>query len=74
MNTEEFNLSELINENWTDPVKDFIYTEDVKEFIRLLKDKQNEVMRLYDHHRIGFLEFLHRIQQIPIELAGDKLT
>ena len=63
--SEEFNLSKRINTDWTDPVRDFIHTNDVKEFIKRLKE--------------GYL-YLHegnRHEKLMIDkidkLAGDKL-
>lgn len=75
-NEKEFNLSDkrdvsIKSLKFGEP----IYLEtDVKEFIKRLKEGQIKLMKLYDNHKITWSEFVTRMMELPIKLAGDKLS
>jgi transcriptional regulator len=63
----DFNLSDKIYENATDMGLDVVYTDDVKEFIRLLKEE------LPTHLWDGHYASAFNVHIIINKLAGERL-
>jgi hemerythrin superfamily protein len=71
---KQFNLSEKIVQPYAfekDFVTEHINVNDVKEFIRLLKEKYRE---LNDKNYIGEMSPIHQLAREIDKLAGDKIN
>ena len=69
MKTEVFDLSKKIVRKYNDSFSDRLKVEDVKEFIRLLKEELIECFDLKTTYPNDLKEF----EEILTKLAGDKL-